>query len=98
MSSCANQTQANYDKGFIIPGTIGAIIMWFYFPDTLGKPLEETAALFGDADQVATYMRDIEITEDELDAVGGFGEKSSDRTLEVEKAAAGQGTDNYKHV
>jgi hypothetical protein len=39
----------NFDAGFIIPGTIGAVIMWLFFPDTLGKPLEETAALFGDA-------------------------------------------------
>ena len=33
---------------FIIPGAIGSVIMWMYFPDTLGKPLEEVAALFGD--------------------------------------------------
>ena len=46
---------------FIIPGSIGAIIMWFYFPDTLGLPLEEVAAIFGDADEVAVYQRDIEI-------------------------------------
>ena len=68
--------------------------MWFFFPDTLGKPLEETAALFGDQDEVAGYMKDIEVTEDELDAVGGFGvEKNSDSdngALEIEKAAAGQ--------
>jgi MFS family permease len=78
---------------FIIPGTIGAVIMWLFFPDTLGKPLEETAALFGDADQVASYMRDIEITEEELDAVGGFGGRKTDKDstppLEIEKAATG---------
>ena len=27
--------------------------MWFYFPDTLGLPLEEVAAIFGDQDEVA---------------------------------------------
>ena len=46
---------------FIIPGTLGAIIMWLFFPDTLGLPLEEVAAIFGDADEVAIYQRDIEI-------------------------------------
>ena len=46
---------------FIIPGTIGAILMWIYFPDTLGLPLEEVAAIFGDADEVAMYQRDIAI-------------------------------------
>lgn len=26
--------------------------MWFFFPNTKGMPLEEVAALFGDADEV----------------------------------------------
>ena len=34
---------------------------WFFFPDTNGKPLEECAAIFGDADEVAIYQRDIDI-------------------------------------
>lgn len=34
-------------------------------------------------------MRDIEITEDELDAVGGFGEKENTTALQVEEAAQG---------
>ncbi|KIW14757.1 hypothetical protein PV08_07542 [Exophiala spinifera] len=46
---------------FIIPGTIGGFIMLFFFPDTKGVPLEEIAAIFGDADEVAIYQRDIEI-------------------------------------
>lgn len=45
----------------IIPGTIGCVIMWFVFPDTKGLPLEEVAAIFGDADEVAVYQREIEI-------------------------------------
>jgi hypothetical protein len=35
--------------------------MWFYFPDTNGLPLEEVAAIFGDADEVAIYQRDLEV-------------------------------------
>ncbi|KAL2406535.1 MFS-type transporter criB [Exophiala dermatitidis] len=46
---------------FIIPGTIGAIAMWIWFPDTNGLPLEEVAAIFGDADEVAIYQRDLEV-------------------------------------
>ena len=57
---------------FIIPGTLGSIIMWFFFPDTLGLPLEEVAAIFGDHDEVAGYMRDIQITDNEVEKVGGF--------------------------
>ncbi|KIX98805.1 uncharacterized protein Z520_05266 [Fonsecaea multimorphosa CBS 102226] len=46
---------------FIIPGTLGAIAMWIWFPDTNGLPLEEVAAIFGDADEVAIYQRDLEV-------------------------------------
>jgi len=46
---------------FIIPGTLGAIAMWIWFPDTNGLPLEEVAAIFGDAEEVAIYQRDIEV-------------------------------------
>ena len=44
----------------IIPGTIGTIIMWIYFLDTKGLPLEEVAAIVGDANEVAVYQREIE--------------------------------------
>ncbi|PPJ50896.1 hypothetical protein CBER1_07593 [Cercospora berteroae] len=50
---------------FIIPGTIGSVIMWFWFPDTKGKPLEEVAAIFGDVDEVAVYQRDIDVSIDD---------------------------------
>lgn len=46
---------------FIIPGTIGGIIMWVYWPDTNGLPLEEVAAIFGDEEEVAIYQADIVI-------------------------------------
>lgn len=46
---------------FIIPGSLGAIAMWLWFPDTKGKPLEEVAAMFGDEDEVAIYQRDIHV-------------------------------------
>ena len=76
---------------FIIPGTIGSVIMWFYFPDTLGLPLEEVAAIFGDHEEVAGYMRDIHITDDEINDIDGFGstngggETTKPRAQEFEK-------------
>ncbi|RVX73875.1 hypothetical protein B0A52_02765 [Exophiala mesophila] len=75
---------------FIIPGTIGSIIMWFFFPDTLGLPLEEVAAIFGDHEEVAGYMRDIRITDDEIERIEGFGSGSDN---EKGKPSA-QGTEN----
>ncbi|OAL29863.1 hypothetical protein AYO22_01769 [Fonsecaea multimorphosa] len=46
---------------FIIPGSIACVVMWVWFPDTKGRPLEEIAALFGDVDEVAIYQHEIEI-------------------------------------
>ncbi|EXJ89882.1 hypothetical protein A1O3_02949 [Capronia epimyces CBS 606.96] len=46
---------------FIILATFGAAVIYFYYPDTRGKTLEEIAALFGDDDLVAVYQRDIHL-------------------------------------
>jgi hypothetical protein len=48
---------------FIIPGSIGGVIMFLYFPDTKGLPLEEIAAIFGDEDDIAVYQREININD-----------------------------------
>ncbi|KIY02796.1 uncharacterized protein Z520_01261 [Fonsecaea multimorphosa CBS 102226] len=45
---------------FIIPCSLGGLLILFKWPDTRGLPLEEVAALFGDADEVAVYQREIE--------------------------------------
>jgi hypothetical protein len=57
---------------FIIPGSIGGVAMWIWWPDTNGVPLEEIAAIFGDGDEVAVYRAEIEIGSD---GVGVIGEK-----------------------
>jgi len=44
---------------FIVVTGTGAIIVLLFFPDTLHKPLEEIAALFGDDDEVAVFQRDL---------------------------------------
>lgn len=51
--------------------------MWLFFPDTRGLPLEEVAALFGDADEVAVYQRDIDVDEIESDRRSETLEKPS---------------------
>jgi Trk K+ transport system NAD-binding subunit len=40
---------------------LGGILIYLVFPDTNGMPLEEIAALFGDAEVVAIYQREIEL-------------------------------------
>jgi hypothetical protein len=39
--------------------------MYFTFPDTLNKPLEEVAAMFGDDYLVAVYQRDLVVGSDQ---------------------------------
>ena len=70
----------------IIPSGIGSVIMWFLFPDTRGRPLEEVAAVFGDADEVAVYQKDIDISID--DKIGG---EKSESVVFVESASESQG-------
>ncbi|KAK4494564.1 hypothetical protein PRZ48_013920 [Zasmidium cellare] len=69
---------------FIIPGTIGSVIMWVWFPDTKGKPLEEVAAIFGDVDEVAVYQRDIDVSVD--DVTGSSGDEKVGAAVHVEDA------------
>lgn len=46
---------------FIVLSTIGASIIYFFYPDTQGKTLEEIGALFGDEDLVVVYQQDIHV-------------------------------------
>lgn len=46
---------------FICLSLVGAAVIYFTFPDTLGLPLEEVARLFGDEDLVAVYQQDIHV-------------------------------------
>ena len=44
---------------FIVPSAIATVVTFFFFPDTLHKPLEEIALLFGDVKDVAVVQRDL---------------------------------------
>lgn len=62
----------------IIPSFFLAIIIWFYFPDTRGKPLEEIAAIFGDEDEVAVRQVDLQINLETHEILAKCIEASSD--------------------
>ncbi|KAF2491009.1 MFS transporter [Lophium mytilinum] len=80
---------------FIIPGTIGGCIIFFFFPDTKGLPLEEVAALFGDEDEIAVYQREIDIHGNEIvDRHGDLKEKEEVGYLEDVNTGAGEGNGN----
>jgi MFS family permease len=79
----------------IIPGTIGCVIMWIYFPDTKSLPLEEVAAIFGDADEVAVYQREIEIdhtTHAIVDHHGEGGQRVGNVKGENDLESSGEGS------
>jgi MFS family permease len=74
---------------FVVIPVLGAVVIFFVFPDTLHKPLEEIAAMFGDEDMVVVYQRDLDgakIMEDPL------GE------LDIRKPPAGSNGSGYLTV
>lgn len=69
---------------FVSCCVVAAVIMYFTYPDTLNKPLEEVAKLFGDDDLVALYSESVPCyAGDEEQCVGS--EKGRDDTVEEVK-------------
>ncbi|TKA74687.1 hypothetical protein B0A49_04268 [Cryomyces minteri] len=66
---------------FIIPGCISAVIIWLYFPDTWGVPLEEVAAMFGDANEL--YRASVGGGEADMDLERNSKEKQEVQHVEV---------------
>lgn len=54
---------------FICLSIFGAATIYFTFPNTLGKPLEEIARVFGDEDLVAVYQQDIHVDHDRHEVI-----------------------------
>jgi hypothetical protein len=75
---------------FIIPGTIGGIIIWIWFPDTNGLPLEEIATIFGDEDDVAVYQREINIQDGRVIDLHAVAKEK--QGVHTEDLASGDGT------
>lgn len=75
---------------FIIFAFTGAVTVALWFPDTLHKPLEEIAAMFGDHDLVVVYQKDINTAHVPLatieEVIPGMGSKRV--VPEAEKEAA----------
>ena len=46
---------------FVCIPVVGAVIVMLFFKDTLHKPLEEIAVMFGDADMVAVYQHELDL-------------------------------------
>ncbi|CAK7226477.1 hypothetical protein SBRCBS47491_006245 [Sporothrix bragantina] len=65
---------------FIVQAFIGFVASIVWFPNTLGKPLEEIAALFGDTADVVVYQNDL----DESRFADGTGMKMPAQAEEVE--------------
>lgn len=54
---------------FICVSVFGAAFIYFTFPNTLRKPLEEVARLFGDEDLVAVFQEDLVIDPEKHEVV-----------------------------
>lgn len=76
---------------FVCIPVAGAVLVMLFFKDTLHKPLEEIAAMFGDADMVAVYQHELDIGRIPLDMLDDDknaqnGSADNVETTEVENA------------
>jgi len=54
---------------FILIPAFGGVIIFFFYHDTLRVPLEEIAAMFGDADEVVVYQQQLDTAKIPLDVL-----------------------------
>jgi hypothetical protein len=73
---------------FIVFAALGCVVALFVFPDTLHKPLEKRAAMFGDDEEVVIFQRCLE-KEGGSESTTDVKTASTD-SLEVENIASGK--------
>lgn len=73
---------------FIVQAAIGGLVAFVWFPNTLGKPLEEVAALFGDSADVVVFQNDLDESRFEDGIESKLAAISAD---EIENVAKEQG-------
>ncbi|KIY03485.1 uncharacterized protein Z520_00176 [Fonsecaea multimorphosa CBS 102226] len=62
---------------FVIPGTICGVIIWIFFPETRGVPLESIAAIFGDSAELYDFaLEEIQDVEQAEIAIIGKAEEA----------------------
>lgn len=54
---------------FIIISGLGAIYLWIFLVETKGLPLEEMAAIFGDDEDVAVFISDVNFDQETHEVV-----------------------------
>ena len=78
---------------FIVFSAMGSLTAFFVFPDTLHKPLEEIAAMFGDHDLVVLYQKDLDNSEVALstieEVIPGLGHGTADDVSSEKLGARG---------
>ena len=76
-------------------------MVFFTFKDTLHKPLEEVAAMFGDEDTVVVYQRELQLASVPLDMLDdALPEKAEVRgeTEEVEHSPTGKDQKSWRQA
>lgn len=72
---------------FVVVPAIAAVVIGFTYHDTKHKPLEEIAALFGDADRVVVYQRELDTKGIPTEDIGIELQKGTAGLQEVENVA-----------
>ncbi|TVY18042.1 Quinate permease [Lachnellula arida] len=70
---------------FICIPILGAVVVFFTFKDTLHKPLEEIAAMFGDEDTVVVYQRELQLASVPLDLLDDAMTEKGETGGEIEE-------------
>jgi hypothetical protein len=86
---------------FICIPTLGGVVVFFTFKDTLHKPLEEIAAMFGDEDTVVVYQRELQLASIPLDMLDdAMPEKAEVRgeIEEVENSPTGKDQKSWRQT
>jgi hypothetical protein len=78
---------------FVCFCAVGSVVSFFWFPNTMHKPLEEIAAMFGDDDLVMLYQRDLANSQ-----VSAERKHSTDAAEAQEVGKVPEVHANFKHV
>lgn len=83
---------------FIVTASVGAVCLWFFYPDTNGLPLEEIATVFGVSPTIPTIaLRPhlLTMSQDHDEVVIYQREITFDRTTKTVVATTGKGMSDY---
>lgn len=79
---------------FICLPALASVVVLLFFKDTLHKPLEEIAGIFGDAEMVAVYQHELDLGGIPVDTLEGAGDDQKGHTGSSDRVASAEVVEN----